>query len=194
MISHSLKPQNLWHACRNEERKGGHGNDNIGSIMNQFRQEFHESLDLNYPVLLELGSPPRPCMVWQDFFHKEIGGRCEEKERNGRCFPMMAREGKESNLELSLRLSVPGLHRQDEESKQDGISPGQRSRMAVDMDSVDGTGLSTGTMKVPSLVLMGCARCLIYVMVSEVDPNCPKCKRTVLMDVFRRRPAKKPRV
>ncbi|KAJ6720098.1 hypothetical protein OIU85_023329 [Salix viminalis] len=141
--------------------------------MNQFRQEFHESLDLNYPVLLELGPPPRPCLEWQDFFHKE---------------------GKESNLELSLRLSLPGLHRQDEESKQDGISSSQRSRMSVDMDSVDGSGISTGTMKVPSLVLMGCARCLIYVMVSEVDPKCPKCKRTVLMDVFRRRPAKKPRV
>ncbi|KAF9675019.1 hypothetical protein SADUNF_Sadunf10G0188100 [Salix dunnii] len=189
MISRNLKPQNLWHACRNEEKKGGHGNDNIGSIMNQFRQEIHESLDLNYPVL-ELGPPSRPCLVWQDFFHKEIGVRCEEKERNGRCFPMKAQEGKKSNLDLdlSLRLSLPGLHQQDEASKQDGISSSQRSRMSVDMDSVD----SSGTIKVPSLVLMGCARCLIYVMVSEADPICPKCKGTVLVDVFRRRPAKKP--
>ncbi|RWR83601.1 hypothetical protein CKAN_01236000 [Cinnamomum micranthum f. kanehirae] len=33
-----------------------------------------------------------------------------------------------------------------------------------------------------SMVLVGCPRCLMYVMLSEDDPRCPKCKSTVLLD------------
>ncbi|CAL0326720.1 unnamed protein product [Lupinus luteus] len=33
-----------------------------------------------------------------------------------------------------------------------------------------------------SMVLVGCPRCLMYVMLSEEDPKCPKCKSTVLVD------------
>ncbi|CAA6663743.1 unnamed protein product [Spirodela intermedia] len=32
------------------------------------------------------------------------------------------------------------------------------------------------------MVLVGCPRCLMYVMLSEDDPKCPKCKSTVLLD------------
>ncbi|KAK9734597.1 hypothetical protein RND81_04G150700 [Saponaria officinalis] len=34
-----------------------------------------------------------------------------------------------------------------------------------------------------SMVLVGCPRCLMYVMLSETDPRCPKCKSTVLLDI-----------
>ncbi|XP_020582185.1 uncharacterized protein LOC110025852 isoform X2 [Phalaenopsis equestris] len=33
-----------------------------------------------------------------------------------------------------------------------------------------------------SMVLAGCPRCLIYVMLSEEDPKCPNCKSAVLLD------------
>lgn len=33
-----------------------------------------------------------------------------------------------------------------------------------------------------SMVLAGCPRCLMYVMLAEEDPKCPKCKSTVLLD------------
>ncbi|CAL0321515.1 unnamed protein product [Lupinus luteus] len=33
-----------------------------------------------------------------------------------------------------------------------------------------------------SMVLVGCLSCLMYVMLSEDDPKCPKCKSTVLLD------------
>ncbi|CAN6439125.1 unnamed protein product [Victoria cruziana] len=33
-----------------------------------------------------------------------------------------------------------------------------------------------------SMVLVGCPRCLMYVMLSEDDPKCPKCKSTCLLD------------
>ncbi|KAE9590092.1 hypothetical protein Lal_00033757 [Lupinus albus] len=35
-----------------------------------------------------------------------------------------------------------------------------------------------------SMVLVGCFHCLMYVMLSEDDPKCPKCKSTVLLDFF----------
>ncbi|KAM3374297.1 hypothetical protein P3S68_013011 [Capsicum galapagoense] len=36
-----------------------------------------------------------------------------------------------------------------------------------------------------SMMLVGCPRCLMYVMLSVDDPKCPKCKSTVLLDFFR---------
>ncbi|RWW24338.1 hypothetical protein BHE74_00021675 [Ensete ventricosum] len=34
------------------------------------------------------------------------------------------------------------------------------------------------------MVLAGCPRCLMYVMLPEDDPKCPKCKSAVLLDFF----------
>ncbi|XP_059281073.1 protein GL2-INTERACTING REPRESSOR 2-like [Lycium ferocissimum] len=34
-----------------------------------------------------------------------------------------------------------------------------------------------------SMVLVGCPRCLMYVMLAEGEPKCPKCKTTCLLDV-----------
>uniref|UniRef100_A0A3Q7IZE1 GIR1-like zinc ribbon domain-containing protein n=1 Tax=Solanum lycopersicum TaxID=4081 RepID=A0A3Q7IZE1_SOLLC len=35
-----------------------------------------------------------------------------------------------------------------------------------------------------SMMLVGCPRCLMYVMLSVNKPKCPKCKSTVLLDLF----------
>lgn len=35
-----------------------------------------------------------------------------------------------------------------------------------------------------SMMLVGCPRCLMYVMLSVHEPKCPKCKSTVLLDFF----------
>ncbi|PNX73517.1 hypothetical protein L195_g029419 [Trifolium pratense] len=35
------------------------------------------------------------------------------------------------------------------------------------------------------MVLVGCPRCFMYVMSSEVEPKCPKCETTtVFLDLF----------
>lgn len=36
-----------------------------------------------------------------------------------------------------------------------------------------------------SMMLVGCPRCLMYVILSVDDPKCPKCKSSVLLDFFR---------
>ncbi|KAG8068507.1 hypothetical protein GUJ93_ZPchr0005g16076 [Zizania palustris] len=33
-----------------------------------------------------------------------------------------------------------------------------------------------------SMILVGCPRCMMYVMLSREDPKCPKCHSTVLLD------------
>ncbi|XP_057451065.1 protein GL2-INTERACTING REPRESSOR 1-like [Lotus japonicus] len=35
-----------------------------------------------------------------------------------------------------------------------------------------------------AMLLVGCPRCFMYVMSSEIDPRCPKCKSTVLLDLL----------
>lgn len=35
-----------------------------------------------------------------------------------------------------------------------------------------------------AMVLLGCTRCLIYVMSSKLDLKCPKCNNTTLLDFF----------
>jgi len=42
------------------------------------------------------------------------------------------------------------------------------------------------------MVLAGCPRCMMYVMLSREDPRCPKCHSTVLLD-FNDAPAADPR-
>lgn len=42
-----------------------------------------------------------------------------------------------------------------------------------------------------SMMLAGCPRCLMYVMLAQDFPKCPKCKSTVLLDVVLDKPIKK---
>uniref|UniRef100_A0A0A9U842 GIR1-like zinc ribbon domain-containing protein n=1 Tax=Arundo donax TaxID=35708 RepID=A0A0A9U842_ARUDO len=35
------------------------------------------------------------------------------------------------------------------------------------------------------MVLAACPRCLMYVMLSEADPRCPRCRSPVLLDFLR---------
>ncbi|CAA7405334.1 unnamed protein product [Spirodela intermedia] len=39
-----------------------------------------------------------------------------------------------------------------------------------------------------AMVLAGCPHCLMYVMLSEDDPKCPRCKSTVLLDFLKNNP------
>ncbi|GMI74307.1 hypothetical protein like AT3G11600 [Hibiscus trionum] len=43
---------------------------------------------------------------------------------------------------------------------------------------------------VASMLLVGCPRCFMYVMLSEVDPKCPQCKSTVFLDFLNQENAK----
>ncbi|KAL7084798.1 hypothetical protein ACP275_14G243500 [Erythranthe tilingii] len=89
---------------------------------------------------------------------------------------MMKCESPVPELELKLKLSPPTDHRT---TKNVEVSP--RSSCVSREESPEGgpgpEGRSSSTM-----MLVGCPRCLMYVMLFEDEPKCPKCKSSVLLD------------
>lgn len=90
--------------------------------------------------------------------------------------------GESPKLDLKLNLSPPRDHRQVASPKgpisSTEISP--RSSCVSRETSPDGTLLHSP--EGISMMLVGCPRCLMYVMLFDEDPKCPKCKSTVLLD------------
>ncbi|CAN1772322.1 Protein GL2-INTERACTING REPRESSOR 2 [Linum perenne] len=68
-------------------------------------------------------------------------------------------------------------NRMESPSRSATVSPTSppSSCVSSEMNQDDSSGAT-------SMVLVGCPRCLMYVMLSEDDPRCPKCKSTVLLD------------
>ncbi|GAV81597.1 hypothetical protein CFOL_v3_25051 [Cephalotus follicularis] len=101
---------------------------------------------------------------------------------------------KNSSLDLNLKLSTPTVYYEDETSNRSDISTplSQQSCMSSDLSSNKNLE-DTNKVQVSSLILMGCSQCIIYVMVPEADPICPKCNSSILIDIFRDNPAKKSR-
>ncbi|KAK4782706.1 hypothetical protein SAY86_007080 [Trapa natans] len=99
--------------------------------------------------------------------------------------------GLKLDLKLNLNLSPP---RADSPRSYAALSPtGSGSTNSCLSSEVHGTDLhrhdhsrhhissSSSSPEETSMVLVGCARCLMYVMLSEDDPKCPRCKSTVLL-------------
>ncbi|GLT93362.1 hypothetical protein SLE2022_111590 [Rubroshorea leprosula] len=109
-------------------------------------------------------------------------------------------EQKKANLDLNLTLSLPGSHQKGDEPSNmpsndactlpssSSTQPSCTSSVTLDTSTNYVELLGSGGPEIPSLILMGCARCLMYTMVSQADPKCPKCQSSALIDVFRRKP------
>ncbi|KAL4339613.1 hypothetical protein GQ457_08G011840 [Hibiscus cannabinus] len=90
-------------------------------------------------------------------------------------------------VELKLNLSPTRLNpRVVSPSRATTTSPTSSPSSCVsshDMNMTDPVGyLSSPEVKSSAMALVGCPRCLMYVMLSGDDPKCPKCKSTVLLD------------
>ncbi|KAL6997991.1 Protein GL2-INTERACTING REPRESSOR 1 [Sarracenia purpurea var. burkii] len=88
-------------------------------------------------------------------------------------------------LDLKLNLSQPRGNPQVE-------SPGRflspttsptSSCVSSELNQDETLRYSESPETTTSMMLVGCPRCLMYVMLAEEDPKCPKCKSTVLLDV-----------
>lgn len=102
---------------------------------------------------------------------------CRNKWKKKRT--KMSRNGKDSRLDLKLNLSPPRStthQRPGGSPKSGGSSASSSPNSCVSSES------ETGAADLGPMVLVGCPRCLMYVMLSEKDPRCPKCKSTVLLD------------
>lgn len=101
--------------------------------------------------------------------------------------------GKGPRLELKLNLSPPRAkrtrmelpNRSGSSSSTSPTSP-PSSCLSSEVNSAESDQGQTlryaNSPEATSMVLVGCPRCLMYVMLSEDDPRCPKCKSTVLLD------------
>ncbi|GMH12181.1 hypothetical protein Nepgr_014022 [Nepenthes gracilis] len=90
-----------------------------------------------------------------------------------------------TQLDLKLNLSTPRGSRQ--------VSSPEASPARSCVSSEDSLKYSSSPEATTSMVLVGCPRCLMYVMLSESDPKCPKCKSSVLLDFLGGDVNKKPR-
>lgn len=115
----------------------------------------------------------------------------------------MSRHGKGPRLDLKLNLSPPRVNNitnpRQVESPNHNHRSGNSSPTSPPSSCVSSENSNDDTLRyssspeATSMVLVGCPRCLMYVMLSEEDPKCPKCKSTVLLDFLHDNTTKKTR-
>ncbi|CAJ2654729.1 unnamed protein product [Trifolium pratense] len=88
----------------------------------------------------------------------------------------MSKRERSPTLGMGLSLSPPGTA---------ATSPQSTESFSTEfvVHSSEGSCVSCNIAEeTKAMLLVGCTRCLMYVMLPEVDPKCPKCKSTVLLD------------
>ncbi|KAJ6708226.1 hypothetical protein OIU85_028499 [Salix viminalis] len=108
----------------------------------------------------------------------------------------MSRVGDSPMLDLELNLSPSRPNPQEVQSPKASISSSSSEILSAESSCVSSmpadmpANYPSYLVTTPMLVA-GCPRCLMYVMLSEVDPKCPKCKSTALLDFLREENTKK---
>ncbi|KAF9676353.1 hypothetical protein SADUNF_Sadunf09G0129800 [Salix dunnii] len=102
----------------------------------------------------------------------------------------MGKEGNSPMLDLKLNLSPPSADQQVESLSSSSWDM-SADNSCVSSEPEDVTVNYPSNPDITPMVLVGCPRCLMYIMLSEVHPRCPKCKSTVLLDFLRDENTKK---
>ncbi|KAL6966807.1 hypothetical protein U1Q18_032601 [Sarracenia purpurea var. burkii] len=100
-------------------------------------------------------------------------------------------EADSRELDLKLNLSPPRPFNEQVEPRRRSVSSMDlsprsscvSSELSADDDSLSLRYASSSPEPKP-MMLVGCPQCLMYVMLSEEDPKCPKCKTTVLLEIL----------
>ncbi|KAL9236202.1 hypothetical protein vseg_010903 [Gypsophila vaccaria] len=131
------------------------------------------------PITLDLfgTNPSSPRLDFLDNFSKK---KQQKRSLDGpsNCKETMNKNNKNIPwLDLKLNLSPPSSSR---------VSTGPESRSQSTSVSPTNSCVSSSDTSSPAeattMILVGCPRCLMYVMLSQDDPKCPKCNNTVLID------------
>ncbi|XP_031477578.1 uncharacterized protein LOC116248751 [Nymphaea colorata] len=152
------------------------------------------------PVELDQGSALP--LGWHGFL--DLKGECLYYKQNQACTMNRKdkQQGMNGKLDLKLNLSPPkdGNGGGDNNSQSSPSSyfsssssgtspPSSCISSELNLENRAGSEAEQGqtlrysnSPEATSMVLVGCPRCLMYVMLSEDDPKCPKCKSTCLLD------------
>ncbi|KAG6491622.1 protein GL2-INTERACTING REPRESSOR 1-like [Zingiber officinale] len=101
----------------------------------------------------------------------------------------MSRNNHGRNLMMELKLNVAATQRRARAGPSTRAEDEEEMPVSPPSSCVSEEEREEGENKSPEaaapMMLVGCPRCLMYVMLSEKDPKCPKCKSTVLVDFHR---------
>ena len=95
------------------------------------------------------------------------------RDRGSVCFRMSRNNGK-VDLKLNLSLSATRGNTSRRVAEDEDGSPNNSSSPSSCVSSE-----AANSPEATSMVLAGCPRCLMYVMLAQEEPKCPKCKSTV---------------
>lgn len=158
------------------------GGEIAGDSVSVFRRAIPATLDL-------LHLPPPPPFDRQktgEIYYKKSKKHFEAKK-------MSRRNGNGPKLDLQLNLSPPRPNPHVNSPTRSASASPPSSCVSSELNQADenNTLRYSNSPEATSMVLVGCPRCLMYVMLSEEDPKCPKCKSTVLLDFHDNTVAKK---
>lgn len=88
-----------------------------------------------------------------------------------------------ATLDLKLNLSPPSAPVDMSSRRSPSMSP-TSSCVSSEQNQDEHLRYSTSPEATSSMMLVGCPRCLMYVMLAGEDPKCPKCKSSVLLDII----------
>ncbi|KAJ0020965.1 hypothetical protein Pint_31786 [Pistacia integerrima] len=101
----------------------------------------------------------------------------------------ISQRGNSPKLELKLNLPPPPRANQEVESPNAPVSSLEMS--LPEETTTDTMHYTSRPVVTTSMVLAGCPRCLMYVMLSDVDRKFPRCKSAVLLDFLNEENTKK---
>ncbi|KAL3716007.1 hypothetical protein ACJRO7_007727 [Eucalyptus globulus] len=139
---------------------------------------------------VELEEPYPLPLGWQKFLDLKTGEIYYTKARED----MSCRAaGSGTELDLKLNLSPPMVNPIMESPTESlTASPSSSSCLSLEVSSDEFSSLACSSDDGPAvmpMMLVGCQRCLMYVMISEEGYlECPKCKSTVLLDILHGKP------
>ncbi|XP_031128190.1 uncharacterized protein LOC116030165 isoform X1 [Ipomoea triloba] len=99
-------------------------------------------------------------------------------------YPLSRMNGNGLKLDLKLNLSPPRVSHPMVVSPPIRSSTVSPSSSCVSSENQEDGRRFCSSPEAASMVLVGCPRCLMYVMLAEGEPKCPKCKSTVLLNFF----------
>ncbi|KAJ8768009.1 hypothetical protein K2173_020949 [Erythroxylum novogranatense] len=111
----------------------------------------------------------------------------------------MSRKVNSPKLDLKLNLSQPTMANSQNKSDSccEMASPEIDQRSCVSSEEEETMKYKMGassetTSTAMNMMLVGCPRCLMYIMLPEADPRCPICKNTpMLLDFLNQANTKK---